>query len=88
MNIKAATISFLVGLIQSIGAVYILQDPAPVHWGDLGTVKFVMAVIVFSSTNGLFAHKSFRDTNSRTRESDSFLINPASLKDVLDRRGK
>lgn len=70
MTLKGTLIGILSGLLQCLAGAYLLADPAPSHWLDLLTVKFVMAVIIFASANGFLANKSFRDSNARTRETD------------------
>lgn len=71
VNVQASLFSVLAALIQCIVGAYILAEPPPVHWADLLTVKFVMAVGIFATSNGFLAHINFRSPSTRTRKSDA-----------------
>ena len=88
LSIKATVWAGFVSLGQSIGIVYITSTPQPLHWEEFVTVKFIMALLILLTGNTPLAHKSFRDPKTRTRGSDSYIDNPISIKEVLDKRGK
>ena len=88
LSIKATVWAGLVSITQGIVIVYITTSPQPVSWLEFFSVKFVMSVLLLLGGNTPLAHKSFRDPKTRTRGSDSFVDNPISIKEVLDKRGK
>jgi hypothetical protein len=81
LRLSASLWAGAVSLVQGIGITYVATTPQPQNWEDFITVKFVMALILLLGGNTPLAHKSFRDKNSRTRESDSFVLIPDNLKE-------
>lgn len=88
LSLKATGWSVLVSIVQGIGIVYITTSPQPQSWNEFASVKFVMALVLLLGGNTPLAHKSFRDPNTRTRNSDSYVNNPVSFQEVLDKRNK